>query len=79
MMPSMNQHYNQEEKVFNLQLIIQKQEEELRLYRNGTTAQELLELIHEKDIEIETWRTKLEEKEEKLKKLAKTSGDVLMK
>lgn len=70
--------YSPDEKVFNLQLIIQKLEEELLLYRNGTTATELLELIHEKDVEIETWRAKCEEKDEKLKRLAKTSGDVLL-
>lgn len=68
-----------QEKIFNLQLTIQKQDEELRLYRNGTTANELFELIHEKEIEIELWRVKCEEKDEKLKRLAKTSGDVLMK
>lgn len=71
--------YSQEEKIFNLQLIVQKLEEELLLYRNGTTATELLELIHEKDVEIETWRAKCDEKDEKMKKLAKTSGDVLLK
>ncbi len=70
---------SQEEKIFNLQLIIQKLEEELSLYRNGTTATELLELINEKDVEIETWRAKCEEKDEKLRRLAKTSGDVLLK
>ncbi len=71
--------YSPEEKIFNLQLIVQKLEEELLLYRNGTTATELLELIHEKDVEIETWRAKCDEKDEKMKKLAKTSGDVLLK
>lgn len=70
---------SQEDKMFNLQLIIQKLEEELSLYRNGTTATELLELISEKDVEIETWRAKCEERDEKLRRLAKTSGDVLLK
>lgn len=70
---------SQEERVFNLQLIIQKLEEELSLYRNGTTAAELMELINEKDVEIETWRAKCDEKDEKLRRLAKTSGDVLLK
>lgn len=68
-----------EEKIFNLQLLVQKLEEELLLYRNGTSMSELLDVIHEKDIEIETWRAKHDEKEEKLKRIAKTSGDVLMK
>lgn len=49
------------------------------LYRNGTSVSELLDVIHEKDIEVETWRAKHDEKDEKLKRLAKTSGDVLMK
>jgi chromosome segregation ATPase len=68
-----------DEKIFNLQLLVQKLEEELLLYRNGTSMSELLDVIHEKDIEVETWRAKHDEKEEKLKRIAKTSGDVLMK
>ena len=68
-----------DEKIFNLQLLVQKLEEELLLYRNGTSMSELLDVIHEKDIEIETWRAKRDEKDEKLKRIAKTSGDVLMK
>jgi chromosome segregation ATPase len=68
-----------DEKIFNLQLLVQKLEEELLLYRNGTSMSELLDVIHEKDIEIETWRAKHDEKDEKLKRIAKTSGDVLMK
>lgn len=67
------------EKIFNLQLTIHKLEEELLMYRNGTTSSELFELIHEKDIEIETYRMKCQERDEKLKKLAKTSGEVLLK
>ena len=34
-----------ENQVFNLQLTIQKLEEELILYRNGTTTQELMDFI----------------------------------
>eukprot|EP01040_Poterioochromonas_malhamensis_P013147 gene13148-14430_t len=70
---------NSQEKIFNLQLTIQKLEEELQLYRNGTSVTELLELIHEKDVEIETLQLQNEEKGNKLKKLAKTSGEVLIK
>lgn len=65
--------------LWNLQLIVHKQEEELRMYRNGTTSSELFELIREKDIEIETWKAKLQEKDDKLRRLAKTSGDVMLK
>lgn len=66
-----------EERIFSLQLIIHKMEEELRLYRNGTSAAELMDVIHERDVEIETWRSKCEERDEKLKRIAKTSADVL--
>jgi chromosome segregation ATPase len=40
------------DRYFNLQLTIQKLEEELSLYRNGTTGSELLDLIKEKDSEL---------------------------
>jgi hypothetical protein len=36
---------DQESQFFNLQLTVQKLEEELLLYRNGTTTQELMEFI----------------------------------
>jgi chromosome segregation ATPase len=67
------------EKIFTLQLTIHKLEEELTLYRNGTSVVELMELIHEKDVEIETLSIQNDEKTSKLKKLAKTSGEVLLK
>lgn len=47
------------DRYFNLQLTIQKLEEELALYRNGTTGQELLDLIKEKDKEVECLSTEL--------------------
>lgn len=66
-----------EERIFSLQLIIHKLEEELLLYRNGTSAAELMDVIRERDIEIEHWRSKCDDKDEKLKRIAKTSADVL--
>jgi chromosome segregation ATPase len=47
------------DRYFNLQLTIQKLEEELSLYRNGTTGQELLDLIKEKDTELGATKTDL--------------------
>ena len=40
-----NMEPDQESQFFNLQLTVQKLEEELLLYRNGTTTQELMEFI----------------------------------
>ncbi len=65
--------------MFNLQLTIQKLEEELSLYRNGTTAEEMFELIKEKEVEIDTLKQKLLSKEDTLRRIAKSSGDVLNK
>ena len=68
-----------QEKIFNLQLVIQKLEEELTLYRNGTSGQELLEYISEKDAEIEECKKLLAEKGENLRKIAKSSNELLSK
>lgn len=57
------------DKVFNLQLTIRKLEEELFLYRNGTTSQELFELLGEKESE-------LKEKEEDIKKATKVCNEL---
>ena len=71
---------NQEnEKLFNLQLIIQKLEEELSLYRKGTSGSQLLELIAEKDNELTSLKTICNEKNEKLKQLARSSADYVAK
>ena len=35
----------EQDKIFNLQLIIQRLEEELILYRNGTTTEDLFNII----------------------------------
>lgn len=67
------------EKIFNLQLLVQKQEEELVLYRNGVNIGELLDLIKEKDMEIETTTQLMKSKDETLRKLAKSSNEVLEK
>ena len=44
-----------ESRVFHLQLTISKLQEELCLYRNsdGTTAEQFMELLGEKDMEID--------------------------
>ena len=75
--PGFNSISMENDKVFNLQLIIQKLEEELHLYRNGTTGSELLGIINEKDKEIDHLTELLFEKNEKFKKLKGTSQDVL--
>lgn len=54
------------DRYFNLQLTIQKLEEELSLYRNGTTGQELLDLIKEKDSELGSTKAELNKKSEEL-------------
>lgn len=65
--------------MFNLQLTIQKLEEKLSLYRNGTTAEEMFDLIKEKEAELDIIKLKLANKEETLKRLAKSSAEVLNK
>ena len=65
------------DRVFNLQLTIQKLEEELHLYRNGTTGSEFLGIISEKDKEIDHLTQLLLEKNDKFKKLKATSQEVL--
>jgi chromosome segregation ATPase len=65
------------DKHFNLQLTIQKLEEELSLYRNGTTGEQLVECIREKDKEIETMKQIIAEKNESLRKIAKSSTSVI--
>ena len=67
----------EQEKIFNLQLIVQKLEEELTLYRNGTTATEFIEIINEKEAENKALKVSLEETNDKLKKLAKSSSEVI--
>ena len=67
----------EQEKIFNLQLIVQKLEEELQLYRNGTTSVEFVEIIHEKESENASLRNSLDETNDKLRKLAKSSSEVI--
>lgn len=67
------------ERFFSLQLTIQKLEEELSLYRKGTSGQQLLELIAEKDAEIEISKKTILEKNDKLRQLARSSSDLLNK
>ena len=67
----------QHEKLFNLQLLVQKLEEELKLYRNGTTTEFVTEVIKEKEAEIVALNGKVDETNEKLRKLAKSSQEVI--
>ena len=67
------------EQVFNLQLAFQKLEEEVKLYRNGTTAENLLELIEEKDREVSQLKTALSEATDKLRRIAKGSSELITK
>lgn len=68
-----------QDRVFNLQLTIQRLEEELTLFRNGTTAEDMLNIIKEKDSEIDDLRARMAEKDCTLRKLAKGSSDILSK
>lgn len=52
-------------------------QEELTLYRNGASGQELFEVIGEKTSEINDLKLELSQKSDSLKKLAKSSTDVL--
>ena len=65
--------------IFNLRLMNQKMEEELRLYRNGTTPDNLLDLIDEKDAEISRLRKVSADSADKLRRIAKGSKDVIAK
>ena len=38
-------------KIFNLQLLVQRLESELMLYRNGTTSAQIYEVLQEKEAE----------------------------
>ena len=68
-----------QERVFNLQLTIQRLEEELSLYRNGTTSEQLFELMKEKETEITELKELIIDKDSKLRKLAKSSTEVITK
>lgn len=68
-----------QDRVFNLQLTIQRLEEELTLFRNGTTADDMLNIIKEKDSEIDDLRARMAEKDCTLRRLAKGSSDILSK
>ena len=65
------------DKVFNLQLTIQKLQEEVSLYRNGADGEEIFQLIAEKESEIKVLKASIVNKNENLRKLAKKSAEVL--
>ena len=68
-----------QERIFNLQLTVQRLEEELSLYRNGTTAEQLFELMKEQEAEIFDLKSNVLDKDTKLRKLAKSSSEVIAK
>jgi hypothetical protein len=68
-----------DERLFQLQLAFQKLEEEVKLYRNGTTAENLLELVNEKDREIAQLKASLEATTDKLRRIAKGSSELIAK
>lgn len=65
------------DKVFNLQLTIQKLQEEVSIYRNGADGEEYFQLIAEKESEINALKSSNYSYNENLKKLAKKSAEVL--
>jgi len=65
--------------IFNLRLLNQKLDEEVRLYRNGTTPENLLELIQEKDSEIYELKKQTSITADKLRRIAKSSAEVIAK
>jgi hypothetical protein len=65
------------DKMFNLQLTIQKLQEEVTLYRNGTNGAEFFELIKEKDSEIESLKKSAIGSKENLRLIAKRSKELL--
>ena len=67
------------EERFHLQLTIQKLEEELTLYRNGTRAQHFMDIIAEKDAEINMLTSVATERNGKLKQLARSSSELVTK
>jgi chromosome segregation ATPase len=67
----------EQDKMFNLQLTIQKLQEEVSLYRNGADGDELFQLIAEKENEISGLKASNSVKNDSLKKLAKKSAEVL--
>lgn len=71
-------------KLFNLQLLVQRLQEELSIYRNGTTAEQLYELLLEKDAEIKHFKklvdeltTSKDDVDEKLKRVVRGSAEIL--
>ena len=65
--------------VLDLQITVAKLQEELTLYRNGTSSNEFYELIKEKDIEINLLKDSNSELKGKLHLMAKSSTNLLTK
>ena len=67
------------DQLFHLQLAFQKLEEEVKLYRNGTTSENLLDLLHEKDREIVQLKGVVSETTDKLRRIAKGSSELIVR
>ncbi len=65
--------------IFNLRIANQKLDEELHLYRNGTTEEDLLDHISEKDTEIEELKKQNSDSKDKLRRIARSAGEMLEK
>jgi len=61
-----------------LQLTISKLQEELSLYRNGTTAEQFMELLAEKDQEVASLRCNVDKLQDKLTRVVKGVKDSLI-
>ena len=62
--------------VLNLRITVQKLQEELSLYRNGTEAADFIALIEEKDTEVKELKEKVIMRDEKMRKLVKIAGQL---
>lgn len=67
------------EKIFNLQLAISKLQEEVALYRSGVDVPQLLELMREKDTEIDNMKEKNNQLEDKVFDLLRARADLISK
>ena len=61
-----------------MQLTISKLQEELSLYRNGTTAEQFMELLAEKDQEVASLRCNVDKLQDKLTRVVKGVKDSLI-
>ena len=69
----------EDDKVLNMQITVMKLQEELAFHRNGTSSDQIYDLLVEKDAEISSLKAGALENSEKLRKLARKSTEVLQK